>query len=156
VTKIRPATSADADAWLRMRKALWPDHEGAWHSDEVRQYFAGELRMPLEVLIACDASGAAIGFAELNIRAYAEGCETDRVAFLEGWYVDSHVRRQGVGSALIRAAEDWGRAQGCTEFGSDALADNTVSTEAHKAAGFTEVEVIRCFMKTLKPRGSHA
>jgi aminoglycoside 6'-N-acetyltransferase I len=147
---VRFALPADAGALTRMRIALWPDDTPEWHADEVRKFFAGELKMPLAILVADDERRTPIGFADLNIRAYAEGCATDRVAFLEGWYVDPHVRRQGVGSALIRAAEEWGRVQGCTEFGSDALADNAVSAAAHKAAGFSEVEVIRCFMKKLE------
>ena len=39
--------------------------------------------------------------------------------------------------------------RGCQEFGSDALADNTVSAAAHRALGFEEVEVIRAFRKPL-------
>jgi tetratricopeptide (TPR) repeat protein/RimJ/RimL family protein N-acetyltransferase len=146
---IRPALATDSAAWTRMRIALWPEHTPEWHADEVAKFFAGQLKMPLAVLIARDDSGEAIGFAELNIRAYAEGAETDRVAFLEGWYVDEHARRSGAGRALIAAGEEWARAQGCTEFGSDALAENEVSAIAHKAVGFTEIEVIRCFMKKL-------
>jgi aminoglycoside 6'-N-acetyltransferase I len=160
VFTIRPALATDSAAWTRMRIALWPEHSPEWHADEVAQFFAGTLKMPLAVLIARDDAGVPVGFAELNIRAYAEGADTDRVAFLEGWYVDEHARRGGIGTALIRSAEEWARAQGCTEFGSDALADNDVSAMAHKAVGFTEIEVIRCFMKKLddtqEPRGQHA
>lgn len=146
---IRPARRDDADAWLRMRRALWPD-DGDSHAEEIRKYFDRRLRMPLEVLLAFDENGQAIGFAELNIRAYAEGCVTDRVAFLEGWFVDEHARRRGVGRALIAAAERWGSDQGCTEFASDATADNDLSLRAHLALGFSEVELIRCFRKPLK------
>jgi len=49
----------------------------------------------------------------------------------------------------MRAAEGWGRSQGCTEFASDALLENEVSEVAHKALGFIEVERIRCFKKSL-------
>jgi aminoglycoside 6'-N-acetyltransferase I len=146
---IRPAVATDSAAWTRMRIALWPEHAPEWHAEEVAKFFAGTLQMPLAVLIARDASGEPVGFAELNIRPYAEGAFTDRVAYLEGWYVDERARRTGVGRGLIAAAEEWARSQGCTEFGSDALADNEVSAKAHKALGFTEIEVIRCFMKTL-------
>ena len=149
---IRPAVPADSDALVRMRLVLWPDHTREWHAGEVGKFFGGRLRMPLAMLVAEDGAGSITGFVELNIRAYAEGCETDRVAFLEGWYVEERARRQGIGAALVRAAEDWGRAQGCTEFASDALVDNAVSAEAHKALGFAEVEVIRCFMKRLDQR----
>lgn len=132
-----------------MREALWPSEVGHSHDAEVDQYFAGQLHMPLEVLIARDESGDAIGFAELSIRAYAEDCTTDRVAYLEGWYVIPEARRHGVGRALVEAAEHWARRQGCTEFASDALVDNDISTAAHEALGFTETVQIRCFKKTL-------
>ena len=132
-----------------MRRALWPEHEGSWHADEIEQFFAGQLSMPLAVLIAHDRDGTPVGFVELSIRNYAEDCVTDRVAYLEGWYVIPEARRGGVGRALVAAAEDWGRAQGCTEFGSDAELDNDVSAAAHRALGFVETERIRCFRKEL-------
>jgi aminoglycoside 6'-N-acetyltransferase I len=141
-------TPADAATWLRLREALWPD-DGGSHAIEIEQYFAGTLRMPLEVLLAVDDRGAAVGFAELSIRAYAEDCTTDRVAYLEGWYVVPDARRQGIGRALMAAAETWGRSQGCTEFGSDALLDNDVSEAAHLALGFEETVQLRCFRKLL-------
>jgi aminoglycoside 6'-N-acetyltransferase I len=132
-----------------MRDALWPHHESGSHAGEVEQYFAGKLRMPLEVLLAFDENGAAVGFAELSIRSYAEDCETDRVAYLEGWYVAPEFRRRGIGRALIAAAEAWGIGQGCTEFGSDAELDNELSAVAHRALGFEETVRLRCFKKVL-------
>ena len=133
-----------------MRNRLWPDAADV-NGGEIDRYFAGALHEPLEVLIATDANGEASGFAELSIRNYAEDCETDRVAYLEGWYVEPEARRQGVGRSLVRAAEAWGRRQGCTEFASDALIDNEVSAIAHRALGFEETGEIRCFRKTLAP-----
>ncbi len=143
---IRPATPADTVAWLELRRALFGTEDDN-HAAEIAAYFDGTAREPLAVLMAFDDTAAAIGLAELSIRAYAEGCRTDRVAYLEGWYVAPHVRRQGVGKALVTAAEQWGRAQGCTEFASDAMVDNDTSAAAHRAAGFTDVGLIRCFRK---------
>lgn len=151
MTQVRPARPADAPAWLRMRDALWPEYEDQWHASEIEQFFAGKLSMPLAVLLAVDDSGAAFGFVELSIRPYAEDCVTDRVAYLEGWYVDPGARRQGVGRALVAAAEKWAVEQGCSEFGSDALIDNEISAAAHKALGFEETVQIRCFRKALPP-----
>jgi aminoglycoside 6'-N-acetyltransferase I len=148
MTRIQSATRDHADDWLRMRRELWPDGDDD-HALEVAQYFRDGVSGLLEVLIAHDDDGRAIGFAELNIRPYAEGCETDRVAYLEGWFVDEHARRRGVGRALIDAAERWAAAQGCTEFASDALLENEISAKAHAALGFAEVERIRCFRKDL-------
>lgn len=131
-----------------MREALWPEGKED-HPGEIERYFQGRLREPLEVLLAFDDGAQAIGLAELSIRTYAEDCVTDRIAYLEGWYVDPHARRQGVGRALVAAAEAWARAQGCTEFASDALLDNDVSAAAHNALGFEETAQLRCFKKTL-------
>jgi len=147
--EVRRAMHTDSAGWLRMREALWPEEHNGYHAAEIEQFFAGKLDMPLEVLVAVDGFGALIGFAELSIRRYAEGCVTDRVAYLEGWFVEEQHRRHGVGAALVAAAEAWARKQGCTEFGSDALLENEISAAAHQALGFEEVERIRCFKKNL-------
>jgi aminoglycoside 6'-N-acetyltransferase I len=151
---VRHATERDSAAWLEMRRTLWPEYGTDYHSGEVAGFLKGDLKMPLAVLIAAregknENDTRIVGFAELNIRPYAEGCSTDRVGFLEGWFVVPDARRQGVGRALLVAAEEWARAQGCTEFASDTLVDNDVSAAAHQALGFEEVEVIRCFRKDL-------
>ena len=101
------------------------------------------------MLIARDGTGRAVGFAELSIRPYAEGCDTDRVAYLEGLFVVPDARGTGVGRALVDATEAWGRAQGCTELASDTEHDNTASTAAHLALGFADVGLVRCFRKAL-------
>lgn len=146
--QIRPVTVEDSAAWLKMRQALWP--EGASdHTFEIASYFAGRLREPLEVLVAFDDAATAIGFVELNIRAYAEGCDTDSVGYLEGWYVVPEARQHGVGRALVQAALEWARREGCSEFASDCLVDNEISAAAHRALGFTEIVQIRCFRKSL-------
>ena len=146
---VRAAKPSDAAAWLQLRHALWPDHTEAEHRDEIDRFFAGDAREPLAVLLAEDGAGRPVGLAELSIRAYAEGCRSDRVAYLEGWFVVPKARGRGVGRALIVAAEAWGRSQGCREFASDAQPDNEVSTAAHRALGFVEVGLVRCFRKDL-------
>jgi aminoglycoside 6'-N-acetyltransferase I len=147
VIEVRPVTRADATSWLAMRQDLWPE-DGSTHVGEIEKFLAGQLTMPLQVLVATDGESI-VGFVELSIRAYAEDCLTDRVAFLEGWYVAPAARRKGVGRALVRAAEEWGRAQGSSEFASDALLDNDVSAAAHQALGFEETVQLRCFRKNL-------
>lgn len=147
---VRPAETTDAATWLEMRCALWPEGSEAEHRDEIDCYLKGQpLREPWVVLVAADCNGRLLGFTELSIRPYAEGCRTNRVAYLEGWYVCPEVRGQGVGKALVSASEDWGRSQGCTEFASDTDPDNEISASAHRALGFTDVGLVRCFMKRL-------
>lgn len=153
---IRQAEPADAAQWIALRFALWPDEPVSAHAAEVADYFAkprlGPGVMPEAVLVAVargKPASSLVGFAELSRRAYAEGCDTSPVGFLEGWYVAPEYRRQGVGRALVLAAEAWARRQGCREFASDALVENLDSAAAHRALGFEEVEVIRCFRKSL-------
>lgn len=146
---IRPITRADADAWLRLRADLWPDGSREEHREEIDRFLDGTAREPQAVLIATDGPGEPVGFVELSVRPSAEGCRTDRVAYLEGWYVVPGARRQRVGRALVAAAEDWGRARGCAELASDTQADNAISTHAHRAAGFTDAGLVRCFRKDL-------
>jgi aminoglycoside 6'-N-acetyltransferase I len=146
--QIRPVAQDDALMWLRMRKALWPDETGD-HGRTIDRFFSGPRTTPAEVLLACLGSGAPIGFVELSIRPYAEGCTTDRVAFVEAWFVDAEYRRNGVGAALIAAAEEWGRASRCAELASDTRTQNEVSIAAHAAVGFEEVKRLVCFRKSL-------
>lgn len=148
--KVRNAAKEDADAWLALRHALWPEGSLDDHRTEIESFLAGHAREPQAVLLAeNEDDGQIVGFAELSIRPYAEGCRSDRVAFLEGWYVDPGFRRRGVGKVLVSAAEHWAIAQGCIEFASDTQADNEISRVAHRECGFSEVGVIRCFRKEL-------
>jgi aminoglycoside 6'-N-acetyltransferase I len=146
VVQVRHAKPEDADQWLALRRELWPEEGPGTHFSEPQH---GPGSMPEAVLLAVEGDRV-VGFAEVSRRAYAEGCETSPVGFLEGWYVVASRRRQGVGRALVQAAEAWARSLGCTEFASDALAENSASAAAHRALGFEEVEIIRCFRKGLE------
>jgi len=146
--RIRRVERGDAAHWERMRQTLWPSPPGE-HAQEIASFFSGDRSNPAEVLVAVDDSSRAVGFAEVSIRPYAEGCCSGRVAYLEGWFVDEASRRKGVGAALLNAAEEWGRAQGCTELGSDTEICNLDSAAVHRALGFSEMERIICFRKTL-------
>lgn len=146
--RVRPVTPADRAGWLRMREALWPSDPGE-HAGEIDRFFRGESREPLAVLVA-ERHGRLVGLAELSIHPYAEGCDTDRVGFLEGWWVDPDHRRQGIGRALVEAAERWAREQGCVEFASDTQPGNATSRAAHLALGFREAGTVICFAKRLE------
>jgi aminoglycoside 6'-N-acetyltransferase I len=134
-----------------MRVALWPDStleeelsdtapvlEGRWHG-----------LLPLTNFVA-EENGELIGFIEVGLRSIADGCDPARaVGYLEGWYVDSSHRGKGVGAALVHAAEEWSRAQGCTEIASDTWIDNEGSQRAHEALGFEVVDRVVNYRKPL-------
>lgn len=147
--EVRPVRPIDLSRWIEMRSGLWPEEPAEDLAAEAAAFLDDGAAHLVEVLVAEDQQGKLAGFAELNLRAYAEGCTTSPVAFLEGWYVAPEYRGTGVGRALMSAAEEWGRERGCREFASDTTVDNLVSLAAHQALGFEEVEVIRCFRKEL-------
>lgn len=146
--EIRPVTRADRDEWLRMRSILYPD-AAPQEIDEWLDSEEGTLLVGVAVFVADRGDGRLAGFIEIGLRNYAEGCVTTPVAFLEGWYVDPDVRRNGLGARLVRTAEDWARARGLHEIASDTTLDNAVSLRAHLSLGFEEVERQICFRKTL-------
>ena len=97
-----------------------------------------------------EEAGEVTGFAEVTLRRdHVNGCETSPVAFLEGIYVRPRCRRRRLGRGLLAAVEQWGREQGCSEVGSDALLANEVSHRFHGGAGFEETERVVYFRKPL-------
>ncbi len=77
---VRPARDADRHAWLRMRAALWPDDDDGETS--IAAYFTASD--PNVVTLMAFDGEQPVGFAEVGTRAYAEGCDSSPVAFLEG------------------------------------------------------------------------
>jgi len=131
--------------------ALWPDGTLSEHREEAAAILSGEppSTLPLVVFVA-DADGKVIGFIEVGLRSHADGCDARHaVAFVEGWYVESEHRGKGAGRALMRAAEDWARSQGCREMASDTWLDNAASERAHEALGFEVVDRCVHFKKAL-------
>ncbi|WP_432444450.1 GNAT family N-acetyltransferase [Rhizobium leguminosarum] len=63
---------------------------------------------------------APLGFAEICIREYANGCTAQPVPFLEGIWIDPKHRRQGVGRALLENITGDLIKQGFRELCSDA------------------------------------
>jgi aminoglycoside 6'-N-acetyltransferase I len=138
---IRLLSPTDLDAVAGMWAALWPDGSLEEHRNELAAILQGTASgaYPYRVLVA-DHGGGILGFVLAGMRSHADGCDpATPVGYLEGWYVDPACRKQGVGRALIEAAENWARVQGCTEMASDTWADNAGSQNAHAALGYEEV-----------------
>jgi aminoglycoside 6'-N-acetyltransferase I len=136
---------ADAVAWGRLRRALWPE-EDVETQDSLRE----ALDPPADscVLLAFASGGEAVGFAEAKLRRdYVNGTETSPVGFLEGWYVVPAWRGRGVGRTLVAAVEAWTRGRGCSELASDVVLDNRDALAAHAACGFEETERVVYFRK---------
>src|SRR5262245_42589544 len=148
--RIRPVQQTDTAEWLRLRRALWPDDTDPDHTDEEMQEAVAAIwadRDQQPVFVAERPEGGLCGLVEVTIHRTAPGCTTDRIGYLEAWYVDPDVRGQGVGRRLVEAAEAWARSVGCREMASDTCPDYPLSPAAHAALGYQEVE--RYFRKEL-------
>ena len=132
---------------MRLRACLWPSTRTEEHELETAEM----LRNPDQhaVFLSVAEDGNLEGFIELQIRSYAEGCGPGPVPCIEGWYVEPHKRRQGIGRSLVEVAEQWARQRGFKEMYSDTEIENELGQEAHRRLGYRVVETIVCFRKDL-------
>jgi len=145
---VRDMRASDRLAWAEMRAALWPDDSASAHAEEIGGIINSEDSWGF---IAEATDGAPIGFAEVSIRKYANGCVSRPVPFLEGIWVRPEFRRQGVGTALIQRAEQFLAALGFRELGSDSEIDNRFAHAAHLGWGFEETKRVVYFRKPISP-----
>jgi histidine triad (HIT) family protein len=146
--QIRSYRDSDWDDWHRMSAELFPDAPPSELAAGMREF---RSRFDAAVFVAERSSGGLAGFAEVGARAYADGCDTSPVGYLEAWYVDPDARGTGVGRALVAAGEAWAGARGFREMASDALIDNDASHRAHRAIGYEEIERHVLFRRVLAP-----
>jgi aminoglycoside 6'-N-acetyltransferase I len=144
---VRQMRTSDRLIWAEMRTALWPDETPPEHDKTVDELLGDRDFLGL---IAEATDDTAVGFAEIAVRKYANGCDTRPVAFLEGVWVKPQFRRQGIGAGLIAHAEALLAARGFRELGSDTWIDDCTSQAAHLAWGFSETERVVYFRKILK------
>ncbi len=144
-THVRLAVASDCEQLSRLRRALWSESSEEEHRNELVSILAGKRNgtMPLVVFVAEAANGVLAGFLEVGLGSHADGCDPRLpVGFVEGWSVVENQRRKGVGSQLLRAAEDWARNRGCVEMASDTWIDHALSQRVHEALQFEVVD--RC------------
>ena len=138
---IRKAASLDAPELKRLARSLFGsgDYPDGWD----------------EQIFVCDGgNGRLCGFISVSARPWSEGSDVQPVAHVEAWFVDREMRRRGVGTKLMQAAEHWARLNGFGEICSDAELNNQTSMTAHARLGFEPTLRLQYFRKPLlRPRG---
>ncbi len=158
--RIRLAQPADRPALARLCHALWPESPEEEFSAELEPVLAGNPpgKLPVVYFVAHaakkseeDAAAALVGFVEVGLRSHADAFNPAfPVGYVEGWYVVEEHRRRGIGELLVEDAEDWARAQGCSEMASDAQLHNELSQRVHQSLGYREVERVVLYRKPLR------
>jgi GNAT superfamily N-acetyltransferase len=110
MTTIRAARTYDAPAIAELGGQLGY----VANRQQIATRLAGiESEPSSRVLVAEDAAGSVIGW--LHVAARTQLTE-DACAEILGLVVDESARGAGVGADLVRAAEAWARAEGCTRI----------------------------------------
>ena len=142
--KIRKITEQDIPHWIAMRKKLWP-HASYDELKDAEHLFKAENF----VCFFAEMETELVGFIELALRPYVNGCDTSPVAFIEGIWVDDRYQKQGIGHRLVEKAEEWAKSLSLKELASDTRIESTHSIHAHNSWGFEETERVVYFRKKL-------
>ncbi len=139
---IRPARPEDNGRLAELCTQLgYPTspHEMASRLSEV-------LRRSDNAVFVAEAGGRPIGWVHVHA---SPGLEVDHMAKIGGLVVDEARRGRGIGKALMAAAEDWARREGCAEMW---LRSNAIRKEAHlfyQARGYEILKTSYTFRKRL-------
>ena len=143
--KIVPFSREYLTAWEAMRRELY----GEIPADEMARDALRLIDSPEEnCVVACDGDEP-VGFAEMSLRKYVDGCASSPVAYLEGIYIVPASRGRGAGRLLFEAVERWAVDEGCREFASDSRLEDLSAQEFHRHFGFEETGRIVQFKRKL-------
>ncbi|MDY0409972.1 aminoglycoside 6'-N-acetyltransferase [Virgibacillus soli] len=143
---IKEATLQDVKEAAQLALLLWPGHTLAEFTEEFTHLIA---QTDAKVLLAYDEDDV-VGFAQCQLRYdYVEGTSSSPVGYLEGLFVKTAFRKQGIAKSLVNACENWAKEKGCREFASDCELENEESLAMHLKLGFHEANRIICFKKEL-------
>jgi ribosomal protein S18 acetylase RimI-like enzyme len=118
---IRRALAADADAIAALATELgYPTTP-----EEIRERLRFLLPLPSQFVAVAEAAEGILGWVAAEERVLLE---SGRRAEIVGLVVGATVRRHGIGSALVRAAESWAQERG---LGSIVVRSNVLRSEAH-------------------------
>lgn len=148
--RVRQIRKEEAHEWAALRARLWPAADAEELAAEAALFLRGGSVPTIAAAFLAEGDTAPLGFLELAVRSFSDGCDSMPVPHVEGWYVEPSARGRGVGRALMQAAEDWARAGGFVELASDTQPWNNASLAAHARCGFQETERLVKLRKVLR------
>ena len=134
---IRQAQISHQDEIAKMCALLWPEASIEEHRQEIGRVLTSGMygTLPAMILISYREEETPHGFLQVGLRSHADGCDPAQpIGFVEGWFVYEQFRGQGIGKALMRAAENWAHNHGGKEMASDTWIDHASSMKAPEAS----------------------
>jgi len=144
--KIQALEQAQEEALAQLMCELWPEStlEGEL------TYLRSIRQSNVDAFFLLIENDDPEGFIQLKVRTdYVEGATSSPIAYVEGIYIRSALRRKGLGAQLIQKGEAWAKEKGLSQLASDAEIKNLSSIDFHKQVGFEEANRIVCFIKEL-------
>jgi aminoglycoside 6'-N-acetyltransferase I len=133
--------TADHIAWLSMRQALWMGSDATTQAARDGTLITDPDRfgaLAYEVFLSFDDEEPT-GFIEVSLRDDIDAFGRRQVGYVEGVFVESLYRGEGIGRALIRSAAEWTFSKSVRELVADVLDDNPEGLAFHERCGFNRV-----------------
>jgi len=138
--EIRPATTRDAAAAGGLMVQLAEFGHGQVDPG-VEERFRMMIESPQHTIFVAEAGQEQV-VGLLTVSQRWTLWHTGPCALIEELVVDVGVRRQGVGRALIQAALDWAKAQGCSEVELSTELDNLKAQAFYRRLGFESTALL--------------
>lgn len=130
--QVRPATLSDVEALLAIEEASFAAEERA----DARAFRHGIRSPTVSLLVAASDRNEAAGYANLERR------RTSKVARLTSIAIAPDRAGQGVGRALLAAAEAEARRHGAARLRLEVRADNSPAQRLYERAGYGRFAVV--------------
>ena len=144
---IRQATPQDAPALGRLLTQLGYPTEALEVPDRLEKLYA----RPGTVALVAVTGGEAVGCVTVHL--FSALHTNEPVAWLTAVVVDENVRGHGIGSALIKRAEEWAKERGATRVSLTSALRRKEAHEFYKARDYehTGVRLTKVFQPTTPP-----
>ncbi len=157
--RVRPAAAGDAEqlaqAWLgggRELVQLAPERFRVPDEAGLIEFFESDLaRLPSEdeIELVAEVDGRIVGSVGGHLLPPVESSRYQVICglgmtrlYVDHLAVDPPFRRRGIGTALMRAIEEWGRAHGAMSVALDTYASSPLSVPFYEALGYKRGSIV--------------
>jgi aminoglycoside 6'-N-acetyltransferase I len=141
--KILRASDTHFDAWLHLRKLLWPDSSDEGHQQEMRDILSSDIAI---AFLMFNPDDEPVGFIEGALYLNPPR----NYGYIEAWFVLPAYRRQDLGGQLLGVLEEWFLHNNIALILSDTIPlEYPLSPKAHAKYGYRELQTIQIFIKDL-------